>query len=395
MREIHPDKPARRKKHLLLLVFSGAVLVVLLAYAGWYYCWGGSSSKADYAAARPVVSLAPVAALPEVMKPADLSKLTLQQLQEASTHGNSLGCFELAERYRLGRGCLRDEEEARRWYEKASSSSDDAAMFMRVAKAYLALEDRKKAETKFEMAAILGSHEAQLWMAHRHERDGDVDLSDTYAWFSVCASWGDPDSIAVKQHMEKVYAPSEIFKGRELARSIAARIQARKAVKGDPSRGELLKKKAYAGDVEAQLELGEAYLTGGYVLRDLTEAERWLKLAADAGSAEACASLARYYEVAFKPDIVMARYYHLKAAMSGHAPAQFSVAERYRYGVNGFTQFNLESYAWFNICAAAGNQEAVGACDLLEAKMTPSQKLDAQKRSRELLAEIEAKKAKK
>jgi TPR repeat protein len=82
-------------------------------------------------------------------------------------------------------------------------------------------------------------------------------------------------------------------------------------------------------------------------------------------------------------------------ALAGDVTSQFSVAERYRSGVNGFEQDAVEAYAWYNVCAASGYQEAIAARDRLEGQMISTQKATAQKRSRELLKEIEANKTKK
>ena len=51
----------------------------------------------------------------------------------------------------------------------------------------------------------------------------------------------------------------------------------------------------------------------------------------------------------------------------------------------------VEAYAWWNI-AAKTEPKAAKNCDLIEKKMSPQQVGEAQKRTRELTALIEAKK---
>lgn len=53
-----------------------------------------------------------------------------------------------------------------------------------------------------------------------------------------------------------------------------------------------LRPKAEAGDADAQHELGWAYMEG----RDITEAAKWLELAAEGGRVEAMTVVAMFYE---------------------------------------------------------------------------------------------------
>ena len=63
---------------------------------------------------------------------------------------------------------------------------------------------------------------------------------------------------------------------------------------------EELKKNAEQGDADAQYNLGNAYLNGNGVEKDLEEAAKWFKKAADRGHKEArLLSWAMYYHGAF------------------------------------------------------------------------------------------------
>jgi len=369
------------------------VFFVLLIVAAVNLGWMGAADTS-----KPAVAPAPLASVAVQVSPVpkveDILPTSISDLTALASGGNTLACLELGERYRIGRGCIRDEEEALRWYNKAAAE-EDTAVVLKLAKIFDTLGNRKRAEHNFEKAALRGVREAQLWMAYRHLKDESVEISDTYAWFNICAAWGDVASTATRDHMEKTYPSVTIAKGQVRAREIAKTVEAHEIAKANPGRGALLMRKALAGDIGAQVELGDAYLAGSYFPRDFSEAVRWYKLASEAGSAEANATLARYYEVAFKTDFALARTYHLKASLAGHVTSQFSTAERYRSGINGFEQDAVEAYAWYNVCAASGNQEAAAARDRLEGQIISTQKAAGQKRSRELLAEIEAKKAKK
>src|SRR6266700_3157800 len=56
-----------------------------------------------------------------------------------------------------------------------------------------------------------------------------------------------------------------------------------------------LKEVAYAGNVNAQVQLGVIYLTGDGVAKDDAEAVKWLRMAADQGDAESEHNLAVLY----------------------------------------------------------------------------------------------------
>ena len=393
MREIPSDNAEQKQKRRGFAILCGVVLSVLFIVAAVNLGWIGAADTSKPAAAPAPLASAAVQVSP-VSKAEDVLPTNISDLTALASGGNALACLELGERYRVGRGCIRDEEEALRWYDKAAAD-EDTAVVMKLAKAFEVMGERKRAEGKFEKAALRGVHEAQFWMACRHMKDDSVELSDTYAWFIICAVWGDSTSITSRNHME-TYSPSvTIAKGRVRFREIAKTVEAYEIAKANPSRGAILKRNALAGDLGAQVELGDAYLAGSYFPRDFSEALRWYKQAVESGSTEANAGLARYYEVSLKPDYKIARSYHLKASLAGHVTSQFSVAERYLSGINGFEQDAVEAYAWYNVCAASGYQEAIAARDHLEGQMISTQKAAAQKRSRELLAEIEANKAKK
>ena len=398
MREIPSDSVEYMQKRRGFSILCGVVLSVLFIVAAVNLGWIGAADTPNPLSTQPIASSAPVAPSVVQVAPApkspDVLPSGITELTTFASGGNTLACLELGERYRIGKGCIRDEEEALRWYEKAAAVEDLAGL-LKLAKAYEALGHFHRAEGSFEKLALRGVREAQLWMAYRHLKDEKVDVADTYAWFNICAAWGDPDSVATRNHMDKLYPALIVAKGQVRSRAIVATIQANEVAKGNPGRAVLLKQKALSGDRTAQVELADAYLAGSYVERDFSEAVRWYKLASEAGSTEANATLARYYEVALKTDYALARSYHLKASLAGHVASQFSVAERYRSGINGFEQDTVEAYAWYNVCAASGYQEAIAALDRLEGKMISTQKAAAQKRSRELLAEIEANKAKK
>ena len=116
--------------------------------------------------------------------------------------------------------------------------------------------------------------------------------------------------------------------------------------------------KAKQGDANAQYNLGGSYYFGAGVAKDYVEAVKWIR----------------------------------KAAEQGLALAQYDLGVCYKIG-KGVEKDYVEAYAWCNL-ASATNKFAGKTRDDLEKEMSPQQIADAQKRTRELRAIVEAKAAK-
>jgi hypothetical protein len=81
--------------------------------------------------------------------------------------------------------------------------------------------------------------------------------------------------------------------------------------------------------------------------------------------------------------------WYRKAAVQGHAGAQFNLGMRYVYG-EGVPKDAIEGLAWSNIAAASGDEIFVENRDKLERRVGPEVTLVAQQRSKQIIQEIEA-----
>jgi TPR repeat protein len=87
---------------------------------------------------------------------------------------------------------------------------------------------------------------------------------------------------------------------------------------------------------------------------------------------------------------------YIEVGLSGDHEVQRALGSRYES--DGYVRTGvdlIESYAWYNVSAASGNEGAVKGRAGVEAKLASVEIARAHKRSRELLKEIEANKAKK
>ena len=186
-----------------------------------------------------------------------------------------------------------------------------------------------------------------------------------------------------------------------------------------------LQRRVEAGDPEAQRLMALRYRDGDGVLRSAEETMRLLGASARGGDMQSTYELACIYDagipgVRSQPEIAWKLFND--AAMAGHVDAMWYLSESYLRGGSGIPYNPIEAYAWRSLAMYIGSQSSAsvylnwrgpasrgssGSSEQISSGGSISQYwlakipvsnadiLLAQKRSRELLAEIEAKKAKK
>jgi TPR repeat protein len=147
---------------------------------------------------------------------------------------------------------------------------------------------------------------------------------------------------------------------------------------------------ASGGDAFACIELGDRYRLGAGCIRDHEESRRWYEKAATHADSESEMKLAGVFD---------GLGYHSRAAGLYERAALRGVTEaQVKMGFHNLRSGSIdvaEAYAWFNVGAASGDTPAASMRDKLEEGYSPETITRGQKRSREILKEIEAKKAKK
>jgi TPR repeat protein len=153
---------------------------------------------------------------------------------------------------------------------------------------------------------------------------------------------------------------------------------------------EEFKASAEKGDINAQFKLGFCYYIGcGIPKRDYLLAKKWFLKAADAGLVDAEFKLAMDYFGRVEQKELHFKYLYKAAA--GKYPKAYYALGTYHENGWGVPRDELEAYAYFNL-AYSDLPWAQSSCQELEKKMTPEQRLAGQKRSKEILKELEAKK---
>jgi uncharacterized protein len=145
-----------------------------------------------------------------------------------------------------------------------------------------------------------------------------------------------------------------------------------------------LTKSAEAGTVEAQLKLGSLYVEGAVVTQDYRAGAEWLRRAADQGHGKALTDLGMLYYLGrgVPQNFTEAIRLFQAAAAQRNVIAQFRLAEIYSEG-KGVPRDFLAAHVWANLAAAQGQREALILRDILAAKMSPEQIVEAQRQARQ------------
>jgi TPR repeat protein len=153
------------------------------------------------------------------------------------------------------------------------------------------------------------------------------------------------------------------------------------------------KVKAEAGDPEAQTALGGCYSKGIGVLVDHDKAAEWWLKAAEQGHAKAQVKVGTCYADGrgVSRSIDKAIEWYRKASDQDDANGQSNLAFFYERGI-GVGKDEVEAFAYYTL-AGRTDESARFSLSRLEPRMTSFARVLGVNRSKEILKEIEAKKA--
>ena len=130
-----------------------------------------------------------------------------------------------------------------------------------------------------------------------------------------------------------------------------------------------LRERAWAGDAEAQLQMGSLYFDGKDATRDYTMAAKWFRLAARQGNARAQFSLGVMYDAGLGvvQNQAEAVSWYRRAALQGLASAQLNLGVAYSQG-QGVVKSDADAIKWFRLAADQGQSQAQFNLALMYAK---------------------------
>jgi TPR repeat protein len=127
----------------------------------------------------------------------------------------------------------------------------------------------------------------------------------------------------------------------------------------DPTGIDELKRRADAGDADAQEKLGAAYFNGQIVRQDFAQAFAWILKSANQGSPDAGLGVAYLYlnGLGTPKNPEMAFSWYSRLAVKGVPRAEFCLAELYANG-RGVVRDYAQAIAWYRRAAEAGDASA-------------------------------------
>ena len=146
------------------------------------------------------------------------------------------------------------------------------------------------------------------------------------------------------------------------------------------------RRRAETGDAGSQFDYAMLLAQGGAgEPEDLVESIHWLEKAAIQGHAQAQFELALAYKLGrgTLQDYSSAARWFDTAARQQHVAAQYHMGRLHRIG-EGVELDLMRAYAWFNRAASQGHVAARGARDEIAASLKPEQVAQAQQLSRDL-----------
>jgi TPR repeat protein len=142
----------------------------------------------------------------------------------------------------------------------------------------------------------------------------------------------------------------------------------------------LYRQAADQGFAGAQNNLAVMYEEGAGVPRDDAEAARWYRMAAEQGNGYAQHSLGRMYMEGsgVSQDYAQAAHWIGKSARQGHRGAFKDMGNLYWKGL-GAAKNDVMAYMWFKLAAQNGDEESERLLGVVSADMTPAGMAEAER----------------
>ena len=236
----------------------------------------------------------------------DYSKIAVSWYQKAAMKGHIDAQLKLASCYEEGRGVHQNKDEAIKWYKKAASEGDEKALqkYLKLKYCSKVYESVIRYRIGLLSAADAGDHYSQYQLGE---------------WFS-----NHNTQSAYREEAVAWYT---------------------KAAKG--------------GHKDACIKLGESYLYGKMVTKDVAEAVKWYDKVGNDISGTDLRTIGYAYDFGngVQMDKSKAVYYYRKAAEKGDAEAQYKLGLCYENGIGVTTNINTAKY-WYKKAASQGHRQA-------------------------------------
>ena len=299
--------------------------------------------------------------------------------RKAADQGHVAAQFNLGTMYENGRGVAKDGVETVKWFRKAAEQGHAEAQFM-LAMTYEngegVVKDEVEAAKWYRKAADQGHAAAQYNLGRMYAEGRGVakDGPEAVKWIRKAA---DQDHAAAQYNLGLLYdkghgVAQDDVEAVKRYRKAADRgyvhaqyhlalmyVDGRGVAKNDVEAAKLYRKAADQRHAAAQNLLGAMYADGRGVAKDEVEAVKWYRKAADQGNADAQNNLGLmyYHSRGVLKDYVEAVKWWRKAVEQGHADAQSNLGNMYENG-RGVPRDDTEGANWYRKAAGQGHAEA-------------------------------------
>lgn len=255
---------------------------------------------------------------------------------------------------------MRDSTEARKTYTRAAELGYGPAQYQLGQMHWRSMGGLTKNEAEAikwsRLAADQGYLPAIDYLAQTHLRGGAVTEKEVLGRLAQAAEKGEAEVEAWLEIMARIKALSpEAENGSAEAQFELGRIYRQKQA---PAKAlELFRLAAAQEQAGAMNEIGEMYKYGLGVEKDLTEARKWFKLAADMGHSQAQYNYADLCDGIRKHAVEMTEFFR-RAAEQGHIEAQYRLAQIYQtssWAEDGIGHDYEKAAKWFRLAAEQGH----------------------------------------
>ena len=287
---------------------------------------------------------------------------TLKWYTMAANNGNSMAQYNLGEMYRSGKWVKRDIIEAIKWYKMAADQKEEISQF-----AQYALGEMYRKGDGVER----NINEAIKW--YKLAADNDNYL----AQYELGIIYRDGDGVSKNLDEAKKWLKKAEYNGSEKAKQALYQIENSRNLKENsenpsnqlkyyiaktennplsPALQEIMTKAAQ-GDVYSQSQLANMYLKGNGIERNIDEAIKWYKSAANNGDSGSQFMLGLIYTGygGVKANKQESLKWYSMAANNGYYQAQQKLGDIYRTG-DGVKRDIIETIKWYKLAADQGDQ---------------------------------------
>jgi TPR repeat protein len=309
-------------------------------------------------------------------KAKELFSKSLPALKNLAEAGNAVAAFLTGASYEMGRGVVKNEPEAVKWYRKAAEQDYAVAQDILGSCYYSGqgvAKDRAEALKWYRKAADQGFANAQTRMGHFYF-DGELvnkDEAQAMKWYRKAAEQGFADAehwlgecyyIGSGVTMDKAESLKWYRKAADQGFAKAQMMMGHFYFDGElvnKDEAEAVKwyrKAAEQGFADAEYWLGECYYIGSGVTMDKAESLKWYRKAADQGFAKAQMMMGHVYHdgvLLNKDEAQAVKWYH-KAAEQGYSDAYSKLGYSYAQG-DGVSTNQEEAAKWYLKAAEQGD----------------------------------------